>query len=45
MFGIFAVVVDAKDTIAKSFYEHCGFVPLEDTELTLFLPMKITEKI
>lgn len=43
--GIFAVVVDAKDIGAKSFYKHYGFVSLEDTDLTLVLPMKVIEDI
>ena len=41
--GIFAIVVDAKDEKAKSFYEHYGFVPLQETDLTLCLPMKVIE--
>lgn len=43
--GIFAVVVDAKDVGAKRFYEHYHFVPLEDSGLTLFLPMSVIEKL
>ena len=43
--GIFAVVVDAKDVGAKKFYEHYHFVPLEDSELTLFLPMAVIDKL
>ena len=35
----FALVVDAKDRAAKSFYEHHGFIALSDQPLTLFLPM------
>lgn len=45
MIGIFAVVVDAKDIKAKSFYQHYGFISLQDTDLTLCLPMKILEKL
>lgn len=43
--GIFAIVVDAKDDKAKSFYQHYGFASLEETELTLVLPMKMLEKL
>ena len=39
--GIFAVVADAKDAKAKSFYERYGFVSLQETDLTLCLPMKV----
>lgn len=45
MIGIFAVVVDAKDVKAKSFYQHYGFVLLQDSDLTLCLPMKMLEKL
>ena len=37
--GIHAVVVDALDAEAKTFYERFGFVPLTDDEMRLFLPM------
>jgi len=37
--GIFAVVVDAKNDDAKSFYGNYGFTPLQDSGLTLFLPV------
>jgi GNAT superfamily N-acetyltransferase len=37
--GVFAVVVDAKNDDAKSFYGNYGFTQLQDSELTLFLPM------
>lgn len=43
--GIFAVVVDAKDARAKSFYERYGFVSLQDTDLTLCLPMKVIDQL
>lgn len=37
--GVFAVVVDAKNDDAKSFYGIYGFTELQDSELTLFLPL------
>ena len=40
-----AVVVDAKDEPAKSFYEHFEFVALPDSPNRLFLPMKVIEKL
>lgn len=35
----FAVIVDAKDDHAAAFYKHYGFVPLESTGRSLFLPI------
>lgn len=37
--GVWAVVVDAKDDAARSFYEGYGFVQFADHEYRLFLPM------
>jgi ribosomal protein S18 acetylase RimI-like enzyme len=37
--GVFAAVVDAKDQVAKSFYEKYGFVELTSDPMTLFLPI------
>jgi len=37
--GIHAVVVDALDAGAKTFYERFGFMPLTDDEMRLFLPL------
>lgn len=34
-----ALLVDAKDEKAKSFYEHFGFVSFADSPLTLYLPL------
>ncbi len=45
MIGIFAIVVDAKDAKAKSFYERYGFMPLEKSELTLFLPIETINQL
>ena len=35
----YALVVDAKDDVAKAFYVHFGFKPLRDAPLTLYLPL------
>ena len=35
----FALMVDAKDKAAASFYQHHGFIALPDSPLTLFLPL------
>ncbi|MBI3977405.1 MAG: GNAT family N-acetyltransferase [Chloroflexi bacterium] len=37
--GAMAVIVDAKDDAARSFYEHYGFVRFSDHEYRLYLPM------
>jgi GNAT superfamily N-acetyltransferase len=37
--GIHAVVVDALDAGARTFYERFGFMPLTDDEMRLFLPV------
>ena len=37
--GIHAVVVDALDAEAKTFYQRFGFLPLTDDEMRLFLPL------
>lgn len=38
--GIFAVLVDAIDESAKDFYLKYGFIPLQDAESSLILPIK-----
>ena len=38
-FGVFAIVVDAKDDAAKRFYEHHGFMSLPDEARRLYLPI------
>ncbi len=38
--GITGFFVDAKDEHAKRFYLRYGFISLQDTPLTLFLPLK-----
>lgn len=35
----FALVVDAKNSEAKAFYEHYGFRPCIDASMTLYLPL------
>ena len=37
--GAFALIVDAKDAVAKKFYEHYGFTACIDSEMTLYLPL------
>jgi ribosomal protein S18 acetylase RimI-like enzyme len=37
--GVFSVVVDAKNDDAKSFYKKYGFTELQESKLTLFLPI------
>ena len=43
--GMYAVIVDAKDEKAKSFYERYGFIELKNPAMTLFLPMKTINKL
>ncbi len=38
--GVFAIVVDAKNDEAKAFYKNYGFNELQNSGLTLFLPVK-----
>ncbi|MET3106001.1 putative GNAT family N-acyltransferase [Oxalobacteraceae bacterium GrIS 1.18] len=40
-----AVIVDAKDQTAKSFYQHFGFIPLQKKPMRLFLPMTTIKKL
>ena len=42
--GLYAVVVDAKHTRAKAFYESLGFTPTVDDPLCLFLPLATLRK-
>lgn len=35
----FALIVDAKNSAAKAFYEHYGFRPCVDPAITLYLPL------
>ncbi|MBF0464287.1 MAG: GNAT family N-acetyltransferase [Nitrospirae bacterium] len=41
--GSVAVIVDAKDDKAKSFYEHFQFIPLINYSHRLFLPMTVIQ--
>jgi predicted N-acetyltransferase YhbS len=43
--GIYAVVVDALDESARSFYMKYGFNELKDDKLHLYLPMKTIDKL
>jgi len=43
--GIYAVVVDALDESARSFYLKFGFNELTDDRLHLYLPLKVIEKL
>lgn len=40
-----AIIVDAKDDTAKSFYEHFGFLRLPQIANRLFLPMATIQKL
>ena len=40
-----AVVVDAKDDLVASFYEHYGFMRFADQPRRLFLPMAVIEQM
>jgi ribosomal protein S18 acetylase RimI-like enzyme len=40
----FAMIVDAKDEVAASFYQHHGFIALPDSPLTLFLPLATVQR-
>lgn len=42
--GALAVVVDAKDDAARSFYERHGFQPFQDQPYRLFIPMSAIAK-
>ncbi len=43
--GIFAVILDAKDDTAKSFYIKYGFIPFVDQPMKLFLPIRTILKL
>ncbi|MCX7544485.1 GNAT family N-acetyltransferase [Marinicella gelatinilytica] len=37
--GVYAVVVDAKNEVAKRFYQKYGFTPFIDIKMSLFIPL------
>ena len=37
--GAYALLADAKDEEAKSFYERYGFIPCVDAPISLYLPL------
>lgn len=43
--AINAIVVDAKNEKAKSFYERYGFTPFPNAAMRLFIPMKTVESV
>ena len=44
-FGIYAVVVDAKDEKASAFYQRFGFIPFEEKTKRLFVPLEVIKKL
>ncbi len=42
--GSFALIVDAVDEEARTYWLHCGFIPFPSTQNRLFLPMKTIKK-
>ena len=43
--GGYCVIVDAKNKQVKEFYRRYGFMPIQDNELRLFLPLASIEKL
>lgn len=43
-FGVFGIIVDAKDEEARQFYEHFGFTSLEDSPRKLILPLETLQQ-
>lgn len=43
--AVYAVVVDAKNEQARTFYERFGFIPLPDAERRLFCPIATVERL
>jgi GNAT superfamily N-acetyltransferase len=41
----YALIVDAKDTVAATFYLRHGFITLPDASLTLFLPLSSIDSV
>lgn len=44
-FGIYAVVVDAKNERASAFYQHFGFIPFLKKTNRLFLPLDVLKSL
>lgn len=44
-FGIYAVVVDAKNEKASAFYQHFGFIPFQNKTNLLFLPLDVLKSL
>lgn len=44
-FGLYAVLVDAKDDRARAFYDALGFKPSLDQSLSLYLPLSTLRKL
>jgi GNAT superfamily N-acetyltransferase len=44
-FGIYAVVVDAKNERASAFYQHFGFIPFLKKTNRLFLPLDVVKSL
>jgi hypothetical protein len=42
---VFAIIVDAKDGDAASFYRHFGFAPFASRPMSLFLPVATAMKL
>ena len=43
--GVIGLFVDAKNSYARAFYEHYGFVPLPGNDLHLFLPIETLRSV
>ena len=42
--GVYGIQVDAKDAVAKKFYQKYGFIELLDAQEQLFLPIKTVQR-
>ena len=43
--AVYAVIVDAKDAQAQTFYDRFGFIRLPDTGRRMFYPMTAAERL
>ena len=41
----YAMIVEAKDSVAAAFYQHYGFIAFPDKPLTLFLPLATVQSL